>query len=49
MDQSLAHGGTFVFHGPRTLFAHYDPAWGVHASVDSVIEVAKKALDEGKQ
>jgi hypothetical protein len=36
-------GGTFVFRGPATLLAHYDPSTAAHASVDDVVAVAVKA------
>lgn len=44
MEQGLLQGGTFVFNGPRTVFAHYDPSTGAHASLDTVIDAAKQEL-----
>ena len=42
--QGLLQGGTFVFDGSETLFAHYDPSTAAHASVDLVLEIASKAM-----
>jgi hypothetical protein len=39
----LLQGGTFVFRGPATLLAHYDPSTAAHASVDDVVAVATQA------
>jgi hypothetical protein len=39
-SQALLQGGTFVFRGNDTLFAHYDPSTAAHASMDQVIEIA---------
>ena len=44
LDQGLLQGGTFVFNGPQTVFAHYDPSTAAHASLDRVVEIAKKEL-----
>jgi hypothetical protein len=41
-EQAFLQGGTFVFSGPRTLFAHYDPSTAAHASIDEVVEIAKQ-------
>ena len=38
--QALLQGGTFVFNGPSTLYAHYDPSTAAHASIDRVLEIA---------
>jgi hypothetical protein len=38
--QAFLQGGTFVFRGPATLLAHYDPSTAAHASVDDVAAVA---------
>jgi hypothetical protein len=38
-DQAFLQGATFVFMGPRTVFAHYDPSTAAHASIDEVIGV----------
>jgi hypothetical protein len=41
--QALLQGGSFVFHGSTTIYAHYDPSTAAHASIDRVLEVAKRA------
>lgn len=41
--QALLQGGTFVFDGPKTLFAHYDPSTAAHASIDRVLEIVQNA------
>lgn len=40
--QALLQGGTFVFKGADTLFAHYDPSTAAHASIDRVLEIATR-------
>ena len=40
-DQAFLQGGTFVFRGSQTLFAHYDPSTAAHASIEEVMDVAK--------
>jgi AhpC/TSA antioxidant enzyme len=42
--QTLLQGGTFVFDGPKTLYAHYDPSTAAHASIDRVLEIANSAI-----
>jgi hypothetical protein len=42
-SQALLQGGTFVFCGNQTLFAHYDPSTAAHASIDRVMDIAQKA------
>jgi hypothetical protein len=42
--QALLQGGTFVFDGPRTLYAHYDPSTAAHASIDRVLDIANSAI-----
>jgi AhpC/TSA antioxidant enzyme len=37
--QALLQGGTFVFRGNDTLYAHYDPSTAAHAPMDRVIEI----------
>lgn len=44
-EQALLQGGTFVFAGPKTLFAHYDESTAAHASLAEVMELA---LEENK-
>ena len=43
-DQAFMQGGTFVFKGPETLFAHYDPSTASHANTSEVIDTAVKAM-----
>lgn len=40
LSQGLQQGGIIVFDGPRTLFSHYDPSTGAHASLEEVLAVA---------
>mmetsp|Transcript_60856 Transcript_60856/g.149014 ORF Transcript_60856/g.149014 Transcript_60856/m.149014 type:complete len:145 (-) Transcript_60856:188-622(-) len=42
-DQAFNQGGTFVFDGPATIFAHYDESTGAHSDIDQVIELAKNS------
>lgn len=44
--QALLQGGTFVFYGKETLFAHYDPSTAVHANIDVVIDIARQPNQE---
>lgn len=39
-SQAFNQGGTFVFSGPKTLFAHYDESTGAHAKVSDVVRLA---------
>lgn len=39
-EQAFLQGGTFVFSGPNTLFAHYDESTAAHASLSKVMELA---------
>ena len=38
--QALLQGGTIVFCGRDTLYAHYDPSTASHADLDKVIQLA---------
>lgn len=40
-DQAFNQGGTFVFDGLSTVFAHYDESTAAHSDLDKVIEIAK--------
>jgi hypothetical protein len=40
MDQSFFQGGTFVFDGPSTVFAHFDASTGAHSDISKVIDLA---------
>lgn len=47
--QALLQGGTFVFDGEATLYAHYDPSTAAHASIDRVLEIATGTLTMKKK
>lgn len=38
--QALNQGGTFVFDGDRTVFAHFDESTGAHSDIQQVIDLA---------
>ena len=42
-EQAYLQGGTFVFQGMDTLFAHYDESTGAHADLATVLALAKNA------
>lgn len=39
-EQAFLQGGTFVFNGPCTVYAHYDPSTAAHAEVEQVMKIA---------
>lgn len=39
-EQAFNQGGTFIFRGNDTLYAHYDEATGAHADINYVIKFA---------
>jgi len=39
-DQAFIQGGTFIFDGFSTVFAHYDESVGAHAKIERVVELA---------
>lgn len=41
-EQAFLQGGTFVFEGSKTLFAHYDESTAVHAPLEQVVDLAKE-------
>lgn len=41
-EQAFLQGGTFVFEGAETLYAHYDPSTAAHAKPEQVIEAVRK-------
>jgi hypothetical protein len=43
-SQALLQGGTFVFRGNETLFAHYDPSTAAHAPMERVLEIAQQDM-----
>lgn len=40
-DQAFNQGGTFIFDGDQTVFAHYDEGTGAHSDIQEVIDYAK--------
>lgn len=42
-DQAFLQGGTFVFRGPHTYYAHYDPSTASHAPLQDVLDVAQRS------
>jgi AhpC/TSA antioxidant enzyme len=48
-DQAFLQGGTFVFDGNETIFAHYDPSTGAHAPVEQVMEIMQRQVDKNKK
>jgi hypothetical protein len=43
-EQAFLQGGTFVFEGTKTLYAHYDESTAAHASLEEVIRLAYGSL-----
>lgn len=43
-DQAFNQGGTFVFDGDQTVFAHYDESTGAHSDIREVIDLAKARI-----
>jgi hypothetical protein len=43
-EQAFNQGGTFLFDGADTVFAHYDASTGAHSSIEEVIGLAKERL-----
>ncbi|KAG7361371.1 AhpC/TSA antioxidant enzyme [Nitzschia inconspicua] len=44
-DQAFNQGGTFLFDGDDTVFAHYDESTGAHSDIDQVIRLARDRMD----
>ena len=44
LEQGMAQGGTFLFHGANTVYAHYDQSTGAHADIVSVLSLADNQL-----
>ena len=40
--QALLQGGTLLFRGRDTLYAHYDPSTAAHANMDRVLQLARQ-------
>lgn len=41
-EQAFNQGGTFIFDGTKTVFAHYDESTAAHAKIDEVVDLALK-------
>lgn len=41
-EQAFNQGGTFIFDGPKTVFAHYDESTAAHAKIEEVVDLATK-------
>lgn len=44
IEQATIHGGTFIFKGDSTVFAHYDESPGTHADPFEVVNRAINAV-----
>jgi len=44
-EQAFNQGGTFLFDGANTIFAHYDASTGAHSNIQEVIDLAKERLN----
>ena len=40
--QALLQGGTLLFCGRNTVYAHYDPSTAAHANMDRVLQLARQ-------
>lgn len=47
-EQAYNQGGTFIFDGEETVFAHYDASTGAHSNIEEVIDLAKRRLASGE-
>ena len=43
-EQAFLQGGTFVFDGKETIYAHYDASTGAHSDIQEVIGLAQQRL-----
>mmetsp|Transcript_8656 Transcript_8656/g.15794 ORF Transcript_8656/g.15794 Transcript_8656/m.15794 type:complete len:142 (-) Transcript_8656:245-670(-) len=48
-EQAFIQGGTFVFDGDETVFAHYDESTGAHSDIQQVIDFAKKRIENSSE
>jgi hypothetical protein len=48
-DQAFNQGGTFVFDGPSTVFAHYDESTAAHSDLERVIKIAKDRVKQDEK
>lgn len=44
-DQAFNQGGTFLFDGEESVFAHYDESTGAHSDIQQVIDLAKERIN----
>lgn len=43
--QAFNQGGTFLFDGDQTIFAHYDEGTGDHSDIQQVIDLANERIN----
>lgn len=43
-DQAFNQGGTFLFDGEQTIYAHYDESTGDHCDIQQVIDLANERM-----
>lgn len=43
-EQAFLQGGTFVFDGNDTIYAHYDESTAAHAKVEEVVALARSRV-----
>jgi len=48
-DQAFNQGGTFLFDGDETVYAHYDESTGAHSDIQQVIDLASKRANVQQQ
>lgn len=48
-SQAFNQGGTFLFDGAETVFAHYDESTGAHSSIQQVIDLAKERVERSER
>lgn len=44
LDQGFNQGGTFIFDGAATIFAHFDESTGAHPPMERVLDLAKSRI-----
>lgn len=47
-EQATNHGGTFIFDGENTVFAHYDESPGTHADPNEAVDRAIRVANESR-
>jgi len=48
-DQVFNQGGTFLFDGDETIFAHYDESVGAHCDIQQVIDLANERINDQQE